>query len=181
MLALERLSGSFCSNGSMRLAMLLLVAALPLSAEFLRIDVAFEDIGCASCIESLEGRLARVRGVATLHLAAKTHVRLRPLLSRITQDGTKVARIDVIALGSIQTGSIETGSIETTTAGFLFQPSGLTQAYRLKFEAKAIKGQPRSGATYKVRGEVSRVEPGAKPILQAISVTMVTIEAVPPA
>jgi copper chaperone CopZ len=172
--------------------MLLLVAALPLSAEFLRIDVAFEDIGCASCIESLEGRLARVRGVerveidakrgvATLHLAAKNHVRLRPLLSRITQDGTKVARIDVIALGSIQTGSIETGSIETTTAGFLFQPSGLTQAYRLKFEAKAIKGQPRSGATYKVRGEVSRVEPGAKPILQAISVTMVTIEAVPPA
>jgi hypothetical protein len=108
------------------------------------------------------------------------------LLSRITQDGTKIARIDVIALGSIETGSIEsgsteTGSIETAATGFLFQPSGLTQAYRLELAAKAMKDQPRSGVTYKVQGEVSRAEPGAKPILQAISVTMVTIEPVSPA
>ncbi len=156
----------------MRPAVLLLMAALPLSAEFLRIDVAFEDIGCASCIESLNRRLARVRGVeraeidakrgvATLHLAAKNRVRLRPLLSRITQDGTKVVRTEVIA----------SGSIEIAELGFLFQPSGLTQTYLLELDEKAMKGELHPNVTYKVKGIVLGGA-GAKPILRASSVTI---------
>ena len=156
----------------MRPAVLLLMAALPLSAEFLRIDVAFEDIGCASCIESLEGRLARVRGVeraeidakrgvATLHLAAKNRVRLRPLLSRITQDGTKVVRTEIIARGTI----------EAAERGLRFHLSGLTQTYLLELEGKTVKGKLHPNVTYKLTGIVLGAD-GAKPILRATSVTI---------
>ena len=156
----------------MRPAVLLLMAALPLSAEFLRIDVAFEDIGCASCIESLQGRLARVRGVAraeidakcgvaALHLAARNRVRLRPLLSRITQDGTKVAQIDVIARGTI----------EAAERGLLFHPSGLAQTYLLELKGKTMKGELHPNVICKVKGIVLGAD-GAKPILRAASVTI---------
>ncbi len=162
----------------MRLAVLLLLAALPLSAEFLRIDVAFEDIGCAACVDSLEGRLARVRGVerveidskrgvATLQLALKNRVRLRTLLSRITQDGTKIARIEVIALGSIG----------TSATGFIFELSGLAERYALNFDAKATAGQPQpeqaySAPTYKVQGIVSSMEVGTRVVLQVTSIVI---------
>ena len=166
------------SNNGMRPAMLLLAAVLPLCAEFLRIDVALEGIGCASCIESLESRLGRVRGVerveidakhgiATLYLAEKNRVRLRPLLSRITQDGTKVLRTEVIARGSV----------EAAETGLLFRPSGLTQAYLLVFEQEAMKGRPLSGVTYEVRGVVSPAESGAKPALRASSVAIAAASA----
>ena len=158
--------------------MLLLAAVLPLCAEFLRIDVALEDIGCASCIESLQRRLARVRGVeraeidaklgiATMHLAAKNRVRLRPLLSRITQDGTKVLRTEVIARGSVEAGE----------TGLLFRPSGLTQAYVLVLEQQAMKDKPLAGVTYEVRGVVSPAESGAKPALRASSVAIAVASA----
>ena len=61
------------------------------------------------------------RGVATLHLAPGNRVRLTPLLSRITQDGTKILRTEVEAKGTIVNNA----------PGLVFQTSGLKQTYRL--------------------------------------------------
>ena len=107
-------------------ALTMLVVVLPLGAEFLRVEVTFQDTGCASCIASLERRLGRVRGVerveidaergiATVDLESNNRVRLTPLLSRITQDGTKI----------LQTRVAANGTITTTEQGLVFQPSGL--------------------------------------------------------
>jgi copper chaperone CopZ len=153
----------------MRVVTLVLFATLIASAEFLRIEVTFEDIGCASCVESLQGRLARVRGVekvevdaekrlATLHLEPGNQVRLAPLLARITQDGTKVTRVAVSA----------EGTIGSTQDGLVFQPSALTDLYRLHLPAEnAIN--PRPGAIYAIEGTVDGAGIDRGPILKAAS------------
>ncbi|MCP5112659.1 MAG: heavy-metal-associated domain-containing protein [bacterium] len=153
----------------MRPVLVLLAAALPLGAEFLQLEVQFEGVGCASCIESLEGRLGRVRGVervevdagrslAMLDLAPENRVRLGPLLSRITQDGTRIVQTSVVARGTIETGE----------PGLLFRPTGLKRAYRLELGEAVSKIVPRTGATYKVRGVV----PGTDTVLKAESVAV---------
>lgn len=154
------------------LILLLSVLAAPsLRAEFLRVEVTFQDTGCASCIESLEGRLSRVRGmerveidaekgVAVMHLEAGNRVRLTPLLSRITQDGTEILGTKVEGLGAIARDG----------DGLTFTPSNLNQAYRLELEGEAAKVSPEAGVVYRVRGSVSGVEPGAVAVLKASSV-----------
>ncbi len=156
----------------MRVAAVWLVAALPLCAEYLKVEVTFEDTGCASCIASLEGRLGRVRGVdrveidaqrgvATLYLAPNNRVRLTPLLSRVTQDGTKILRTEVEAKGTIVTAA----------HGLVFQPSGLTQTYRLEFNKEASNTSFQTGSTYAVQGVVSGIAPGSEATLTAASIT----------
>lgn len=146
-----------------RAFLVLLVAALPVGAEFLSLEVTFQGIGCASCIESLEGRLGRVRGVETvtveadrslvrLQLAPDNRVRLHPLLSRITQDGTKV----------VSTAVVVRGEITSDENGLLFQPSGLSRRYRLE----TPKMEPQPNTPYEVRGVV----PGTERVLKAESV-----------
>ncbi len=158
-----------------RLALALLAAALPLGAEFLKVEVTFEDTGCASCIASLEGRLGRVRGVkrveidaergvATLHLTPDNRVRLTPLLSRITQDGTKILRTEVEAKGTIT----------MTEQGQVFQPSGPTQTYRLTFEEDIPNPSVAPGSIYVVRGVVTGIAPGSQATLTAGSITKET-------
>jgi len=154
----------------MRLALLILILALSLRAEFLRIEVAFEDIGCASCLESLEGRLKRVRGVeqadidpakglAKLRLTRGNRVRLTLLLGRITQDGTKVLRTHVEARGTITISQPE----------FLFQPADLSQSYRLKLPAQ-IKRSFEAGVIYRIAGTVPQSGPSGEPVIEAESV-----------
>ncbi len=158
---------------SMRLVFLALLTALTAAAEFLRIEVTFEDIGCASCVESLQGRLARVRGVqkvevdaekraAALHLEPGNQVRLAPLLSRIRQDGTKITRVAVSA----------NGTIESRGNDFVFHPSGLTEIYRLQLEDGVAKVDPQPGVGFAIRGTVTGTEAGAEP-----AVTVSSIEA----
>ena len=141
-----------------------------LGAEFVRIDVAFEDIGCASCLESLQGRLERVRGVerveidapnglATVFLSEGNRVRLAPLLARVTQDGTKTLRTHVEVRGTVATGA----------AGLAFTPSGLTQSYRLRVPA-GIQPAFERGVRYRVKGEVTEGGKGEDPALDADSV-----------
>ena len=155
------------------LVLTMLVAVLPLGAEFLKVEVTFEDTGCASCIASLEGRLGRVRGVervqidaergvATLHLAPNNRVRLTPLLSRITQDGTKILRTEVETKGTITTAEQD----------LVFQTSGLKQTYRLEFDKEASKTSFQAGSVYTVRGAVSTITPGSQAILTVDSVTL---------
>lgn len=93
-----------------RLAALLLLVAIGAPAQFLEFRVRFDDGGCLSCAESLEGRLQRVRGVETvtldleqgivkLTLAPDNGVRLAPLLSRIEQGAAKALETTLVAKG----------------------------------------------------------------------------------
>lgn len=156
----------------MRFAVLLLASALPLCAQFARIEIDFQDTGCASCIESLEGRLSRVRGVerveldaehgrVTLHLATDNRIRLTPLLSRITQDGTKIVRTSVVARGTIT----------AVQEGHVLEFSGLGQSYALRFGENVLKGEPQEGVIYEVEARVSGTEPGDVPLLMAESIS----------
>lgn len=112
----------------MRLLLILLaVQAAP--AEYLDLRIMFQGTDCVSCAESLEGRLARVRGVQKveldlqassvhLELAEGNKVRLGPLRARITQDGTKIISIEAVCRGEIQS---DAGKLS-------LKPTGLTQA-----------------------------------------------------
>ena len=80
-------------------------------AEYLHFEIAFQDTGCITCIESLQGRLERVRGVnevrvdqgtVRLDLAPGNRVRLNPLIGRITQDGTKVTSLATKVRGVVE-------------------------------------------------------------------------------
>lgn len=93
-----------------RLATLLLLWAMAAPAQFLEFRVRFDDGGCLSCAESLEGRLKRVRGVETvtldlqrgiveLKLAADNRIRLAPLMSRIEQGAAKALETRLVAQG----------------------------------------------------------------------------------
>jgi hypothetical protein len=152
----------------MRLVILLLALGLPGTAQFRQLEVSFEDTGCASCVESLEGRLARVRGVegvdldaergvVTLRLQENNRVRLGPLFARITQDGTKITRVAGVAHGVIE------GNADT----WLFHPSGLGQALLLQLRGEAAKVRPDSGVVYKVSGVLSGTGLGEESVFEA--------------
>ena len=158
----------------MRLVIFLLALGLPAAAQFQQMEVTFEDTGCASCVESLEGRLARVRGVeavnldaergvVTLRLEENNRVRLGPLFARITQDGTKITRVAAVALGAI----------EGNADAWLFHPSGLGQTFRLQLAGEAAKVRPESGVVYKVSGVLSGAELGEGSVFEAAAIVKV--------
>jgi copper chaperone CopZ len=154
----------------MRLVIFLLALGLPAAAQFRQLEVTFEDTGCASCVESLEGRLARVRGVeavnldaersvVTLRLEENNRVRLGPLFARITQDGTKITRVAAVALGAI----------ERNADAWVFHPSGLGQTFRLQLTGEA-KVRPESGVVYKISGVLSGTELGDGSVFEAAAI-----------
>jgi hypothetical protein len=158
-------------NSSMRVAWLLLFSAICLRGEYLRIEVAFQDTGCATCLESLQGRLERVRGVerveidaangiARMQLAAGNKVRLAPLLARITQDGTKILDTRVVARGVISAAE----------PGPLFQISGISESYRLKLSADS-NAAFEAGTTCRIEGAIREPEAPDEAILYAEAVT----------
>jgi len=124
----------------MRLLLILLLA-VSAHAEFLDLRIAFQGTDCISCAESLEGRLARVRGIekvdldlaaSTVHLilAPSNKVRLGPLEARITQDGTKILSIEAVCRGqTVQTAD-----------GLALHPSGLTQPLPLVSDDPPVAG-----------------------------------------
>lgn len=112
--------------------LLILLLAVAVRAEFLDLRIKFQGTDCVSCAESLEGRLARVRGVETveldltastvrLTLAPGNKVRLGPLEARITQDGTKILSVEAVCRGEAV----------ATDDGLALLPSGLTRALPL--------------------------------------------------
>lgn len=148
----------------------LLAAGLPAHAEFHRVEVQFQGTDCLSCTESLQGRLEPVRGVknvtldlersvVTMELEAENKVRLAPLLSRITQDGTKISRTEVVVTGTAARQDDE----------IRFQPSGLKESYRLEFQAGGAKHDLKDGSQYEISGTASGVEPGGEPVLEVLS------------
>jgi len=161
----------------MRLAILLLAAALSASAEFRRVEVDFEGTGCASCAESLPARLGRVRGVesvevdlsrnrVTIRLQAGNKTRLAPLVSRITQDGTKIRRVETVVRGKIARQG----------DGLSLLPSGLTETYRLRPGERASRLNPQNEVLYEIRGVFSDAEPGAESSLEAESIEALPAE-----
>lgn len=156
------------------LAMTLLATAITVHAEFLRVEVTFQPTDCISCTESLQGRLERVRGVervtldldrsvVTMEFEADNKVRLTPLLSRITQDGTKVSRTEVVV----------TGTVTRQGDGLRFQPDGLRETYRLHFPARSSTGDLQEDSTYKIQGIASGIEPGGEPVIEVLSAALV--------
>ncbi len=88
--------------------------AWPLCAQFRTIDISFEGVGCASCIESLPARMQRIRGVESatatvdgrtgilqLKLAAQNRIRLEQVRDAVEQDGTKVKKATVSVAGTL--------------------------------------------------------------------------------
>jgi copper chaperone CopZ len=94
----------------MRLLVCAFVLAVPLAAELLETEITFEGTGCVSCAESLEPRLARVRGVESVELNLESSTvklqleegnkaRIGPLRLRVTQDGTKIVAMTAVLRG----------------------------------------------------------------------------------
>lgn len=93
--------------------LLLWVIALPVLGEFRTIAVRFEGIGCASCVESLPGRMKRMRGVETaevdagkgvlkLTLGENNRVKVEQVRDAIEQDGTKARSAVVEVRGQME-------------------------------------------------------------------------------
>ncbi len=89
---------------------LLLLAALPALAQVRSIEVTFEGMGCASCIESMPARMKRMRGVESaavegnvlkITLAAENRVRIEQVRDAIEQDGTKARKAVSVLKGEV--------------------------------------------------------------------------------
>jgi copper chaperone CopZ len=137
----------------MRCVLVLALFAFPALGEFLEVRVGFEDGGCVPCVESLRGRLERVRGMQSVEISLEkgeirmtlergNRVRMGPLQSRIRQGGTKLTSFWVRALGTI----VEEES------GLTFLPEGLARNYRLEAPEDAFAG-PAELAGELVEGE----------------------------
>ena len=153
----------------MRTALLLFVlAATPLTAELLETTIAFEGTGCVSCAESLEPRLARIRGVekveldldkstVTLKLVAGNVARIGPLRLRVTQDGTKILGMTAVVQG---VAANKDGAWTFIVSG-PEEPLGLEAAAAVQLD---------DGKAYKVAGKIVEGS-GGELTLQASSAT----------
>ena len=90
----------------------LFALSIPAIAQFRTIEIQFEGIGCASCIDSLPARVQRMRGVTSakvdvekqilkVELADANRVRVEQVRDAIEQDGTKTTVASVRVRGNI--------------------------------------------------------------------------------
>ena len=137
----------------MKLIPLFLLTVLPSLAQFRSIEITFEGIGCASCMESLPARMQRLRGVESatvdvqhsvlkIRLAGQNRVRLEQVRDMIEQDGTK-AKTAVVTVK---------GELSQMDGKWVLQPSSLPSAYEVEAAAPAA-------GTYTVSGEVGKLKP----------------------
>ena len=134
-------------------AAVLALSATALRAEYREIEIVFAPkTDCVSCVESLEGRLARVRGVEKaeldlaasrirLTLAAGNMVRTAPLRARVGQDGTAIVEMRVAVEGFAAKGA----------DGWTFAISGIDEVLPMSFDKGA--GAPPAG-TLAARGRI---------------------------
>ena len=145
----------------MKLVLLSLAAVLPCLAQFQSMEIAFEGIGCASCLESLPARIQRMRGVESatvdpergilkVQLAAENRVRLEQVRDMIEQDGTKTKKAAVRVRG-------ELSQVE---GRWVLRLTGMEASY-------AVEGAvPASGAgTYVVSGDIAALRPESGPLV----------------
>jgi hypothetical protein len=138
----------------MKLLLLSLITALPSLAQFVSIEITFEGIGCASCMESLPERMKRLRGVESakvdaergtlqVRLAAANRVKLEQVRDMIEQDGTKTKQASVQVKGEL---SRQVGK-------WVLKPGGGSASYWIEGTAPAAPG------TYLVSGTVEKMRP----------------------
>lgn len=143
----------------MKLCLLTLLAILPAFAQWDSIEMHFEGVGCASCIESLPSRLGRIRGVSdvkvdaagskvTVKLDSPNRVRLEQVRDFIQQDGTKVTRAKLSGVGEV---AREEGRLT-------FHPDGQRNTYWL--EPGEGVAAPEPGGRYRITGKIESMTPG---------------------
>jgi cation transport ATPase len=149
----------------MKLA-LLVFFALPAWAQFRSIEVSFEGIGCASCMESLPARMQRLRGVESatvdaqrgvlkIQLAEQNRVRVEQVRDMIEQDGTKVKTAGVTVKGDL-------AQVE---GKWVLQPPSLSASYEVEASSPAA-------GTVVVSGEISKMRPeSGRLVIKASAVT----------
>src|SRR5215470_14420964 len=136
----------------MKLALLILVAA-PSWAQFRSMEIAFQGIDCASCMESLPGRIQRLRGVESaavdtqrgvlkIQLAEQNRVRLEQVRDMIEQDGTKVKAAAVMVKGELS----------QVDSKWVLQPPSLPSSYE-------VEARSASAGAFTVAGEVVKMRP----------------------
>jgi hypothetical protein len=135
--------------------LLSLVAVWPCLAQFQAMEIGFEGIGCASCLESLPARIQRMRGVESatvdaergilkVQLAAENRVRVEQVRDMIEQDGTKAKKAAVQVKG-------ELSQVE---GRWVLRLTGIDASYEV---GGAV---PASGAgTYVVTGDIAALRP----------------------
>ncbi len=90
-----------------------LLFVLPLCGQLRSIEMSFEGIGCASCLESLPGRLGRIRGIESatvdtkagllrVKLAEQNRVRVEQIRDMVEQDGTRATSAAVSIAGELK-------------------------------------------------------------------------------
>ena len=141
----------------MKLALLILLAA-PCRAQFRSMEIAFEGIGCASCMESLPGRMQRLRGVESatvdaqrgvlkIQLAEQNRVRLEQVRDMIEQDGTKTKSATITVKGGLA----------QTDGKWVLQPPSLPASYEVEAASPVAGTFVVTGVVIKMRPESGRL------------------------
>ncbi len=129
----------------------------------------FTGVNCASCVESLPGRLKRIRGVdevrvnaergaVVVELAGENRVRPEQIRDAIQQDGTRVSAAKVVVRGTLS----ETQGRPT------LKPSGSAQSHELLLDStrralwESLRATP--DRLVRVEGEARLTAPAPWPI-----------------
>ena len=145
----------------MRVVLLSLMAAFPCLAQFQSMEIAFEGIGCASCLESLPARIQRLCGVESstvdaehgilkVQLAAQNRVRLEQVRDLIEQDGTKTKKA---------TARVK-GELSQLQGRWVLRLTGLEASYDVE---GAVPASP--AGTYVVTGDIATLRPESGPLV----------------
>ncbi len=159
----------------MKIAVLLLFAAVCCDAQFRWMEIAFTGSGCESCTESLSGRLKRIRGVENvsvdagrgaidIQLSAPNRVRLEQIRDLIEQDGSHVGRCKV----RVQ------GEISSDNGRWLLRPASVDAEYELHAPPTIAL---RSGV-WVVSGQIAQPRPTAADIVIEVT-SIVTPRPIP--
>lgn len=143
-----------------RICLLVFLPAGAAVAQFSFIELRFEGVGCAPCIESMPERMKRLRGVEsasvdaakgllTVKLAQQNRVRVEQIRDAIEQDGTKARSATVQIRGKAD-------------ADRMLSAQGVSAQYRL--EGKDVKA-----GECMVTGEIAEMRPSSPPLIIRIS------------
>ncbi len=126
----------------------LLFLLLPLRAEFLKIEIGFGGMECASCTDFLESRFARNRGVKSVHvdkakgiltleLKPENKLRLDQVRDQVQQGGFTPKRIHVVVQGEAQAdGALRIPEIDQVLAAGDSKPLAAHAGKRVRAEGE---------------------------------------------
>lgn len=115
----------------MRLALLLLLAAVNLSAEFLEVRMEIQNMDCVSCVQSLQAGLRRIRGVEKVNVGPENSALF------VLQPGNKVTlerlrdAIKGVGFTPASAQVIVRGKPLTSEGQWRFEVDGIAKTYNL--------------------------------------------------